>query len=187
MDIYPAPSEKSKTILHLFKRKKRRAISEVMGSLIMIAITLIAGAAVFGFVNGQSGNSAQAVGNSANSNINFLNEREVIVVAQMVSSTNANVFVFNNGQISPETIVNMTVYQTNPATIPNYICGLSFKNSTSPGYQVKVGSLSSVHVDLTMCNWFPSTITPPTFVAGNAYTFEIYGKYGSTAQLNVRF
>jgi flagellin-like protein len=55
--------------------RKRRAVSEVLATLMMIAITLVAGAAVIGWVNGQAGNSEQAYGNSAANNINNLNER----------------------------------------------------------------------------------------------------------------
>jgi len=54
---------------------RRRAISELFATLLMVVVTLIAGAAVLGWVNGQAGNSEQAYGNSAANNINYLNER----------------------------------------------------------------------------------------------------------------
>jgi len=54
---------------------RRRAISELFATLLMVVVTLIAGAAVLGWVNGQAGNSEAAYGNSAANNINYLNER----------------------------------------------------------------------------------------------------------------
>jgi len=61
--------------LRLDRRLKRRAISELMATLLMVTVTLIAGAAVLGWVNGQAGSSEKAYGNSAAQNINYLNER----------------------------------------------------------------------------------------------------------------
>lgn len=47
----------------------------MFATLLMIVVTLIAGAAVLGWVNGQAGSSERAYGNSAANNINNLNER----------------------------------------------------------------------------------------------------------------
>jgi len=54
---------------------KKRAISELIATLLMVTVTLVAGAAVLGWVNGQAGSSEQAYGKSASQNINYLNER----------------------------------------------------------------------------------------------------------------
>jgi len=97
------------------------AISEVFGSLIMIAVTLIAGIAAFGFINGQAGNSARAVGNNAATNVNFLNEREVVVYATVVGSTpsaSANVWVYNSGVITPLTISQVLIFQGSSQVCP---------------------------------------------------------------------
>ena len=57
----------------------RRGISEFMGALIMIAITLVAGSAAFGWIILESGTSESAYGNSAAASVNFLNERFTLV------------------------------------------------------------------------------------------------------------
>jgi flagellin-like protein len=64
-----------KHYLFVVNGRRRRAVSEVLATLMMIAITLVAGAAVIGWVNGQAGTSEKAYGNSAANNINYLNER----------------------------------------------------------------------------------------------------------------
>jgi len=61
--------------LKLSLKRRRVAVSEIIGTLIMIAITLVAGAAVFGFVNGQAKNAEGAYGASVANNVNFLRER----------------------------------------------------------------------------------------------------------------
>ena len=57
--------------------KRRVAVSELLATLIMLAVTLIAGAAAFGWINGQASVSEGAYGQSVANNVNFLNERFV--------------------------------------------------------------------------------------------------------------
>jgi flagellin-like protein len=66
--------------------KKRRAVSELMGTLIMVTITLVAGAAVFGWINGQAGSSESAYGASVANNIDFLREHFVVVTQSFAAS-----------------------------------------------------------------------------------------------------
>ena len=90
----------------------RRAISDLFGSLLMIAITLVAGVAAFGWINGQAANSERAYGNSVGSNINLLNERFTVVTQTFYGNlggactggtspnfecTGANFWIYNNG------------------------------------------------------------------------------------------
>ena len=63
----------------------RRGISELMASLITIAITLIGGIAAFGFINGQIGVSSRQIGAGVANNVNFLRERSVITYANFPS------------------------------------------------------------------------------------------------------
>jgi len=77
----------------------------------MVAITLTAGAAVFGFVNGQANSSSLQYGNSVNNNVNYLREHFVIVSVQFSNGsstacghsgghgycTQASISVYNNG------------------------------------------------------------------------------------------
>lgn len=83
-----------------------------MGTLIMVAITLIAGAAVFGWIDGQAGSSENAYGQSVASNVNFLKER-FVEVSQSYSGASggacsggspaqcagASFWLYNNGQV----------------------------------------------------------------------------------------
>jgi len=102
--------------LKLIVNRRRVAVSELVGTLIMVAITLVAGAAVFGWINGQAGTSENAYGVSVANNVNFLRERFVVVTQTFTGTgtngacaggtspnlqcTGANFWVYNNGQIS---------------------------------------------------------------------------------------
>jgi flagellin-like protein len=97
--------------LKLFRGKKRVAINELIGTLIMVAITLIAGAAVFGFVNGQAGTSENQYAQSAANNVNYLKEHFVIVNVQFTSAdctgtspnrycSQISISLYNNGNVA---------------------------------------------------------------------------------------
>jgi len=75
-------------------------MSELLGAVITIAITLIAGAALFGYVNGEAANSENGLGAANAANVNFLNERFVVADIGFGSSGNSIGFwVYNNGQV----------------------------------------------------------------------------------------
>jgi flagellin-like protein len=69
--------------------KKRSGISEFIAALIMIAITLVAGTAAFGWILSQAGTSEQSYGNSVNVGVNFLNERFTLVSQSFYGLSNA--------------------------------------------------------------------------------------------------
>jgi hypothetical protein len=94
----------------------------------MVVVTLIAGAAVLGWVNGQAGNSEQAYGNSAANNINYLNER-FSAESQVFSNnaggacsggsgpgagcTSASFYLYNDGSVT-FTLKSIQIISTNP-------------------------------------------------------------------------
>ena len=109
-------------------RLKRRAISELVATLLMVAVTLVAGAAVLGWVNGQASTSEQAYGASAANNINYLNERfaaesQVFSTAAGLACsggagpgpgcTSASFYLYNDGVVS-FTLQSIQVISTNP-------------------------------------------------------------------------
>lgn len=129
----------------------------------MIAITLIAGAAVFGFINGQTGSSAQAVGNSAAANINFLNERESIVYGG-VNATGVKLWVYNSGSINPLTITNINIFSGSTK-----VAGCTWTFSPVPTQKVVE---------------FPTSNS--CVLAKGSYTFQVIGYYKSSAQINLQ-
>lgn len=169
-------------------RRTRRAISELMSALILIAITLIAGAAVFGWVNGQTTIASQAVGNQVAANNNFLNEHEVITSVNIISSMTTNIWLYNNGKI-PLTLSGAVVpplfpAPLCPATLSCFVITLATSPyttvgpcSVSPGPTVAAPSSSLVEITLAC----PSS----SFASGSSYTFLLNGAFGSTAKYTV--
>lgn len=109
--------------------RRRVGLSELMGSLLMIALTLVAGAAVFGWVDSQAGVSEGALGAQAASQANYFRESFVNVGVQ---------FYYNNsGAVSgckyfdPNTYCNeFTVYVYNNGAVPLTIESVAIYNST---------------------------------------------------------
>lgn len=85
------------------------AISEFIATLIMIAVTLVAGTSAFGWILLQTGTSENSYGNSVAVNVNFLNERFVLVSESFSGTgggpcaagacTNASLYVYNTGTV----------------------------------------------------------------------------------------
>ena len=104
---------------------KRPAISELMGTLLMVAITLVAGAAAFSWVNGQASTSEGLYGQNVASNANYLSEHFVIVNVQFTGCNvspgycaGLTVAVYNNGAL-PLTISSVSVANIGSRTVSN--------------------------------------------------------------------
>ena len=191
--------------------KSRRAVSELMGTLIMIGITLVAGAAVIGWVNGQAGASEQVYGQSVANNVNYLSEHLVVVNVQFPSSSCSGtspsrycnvmqVSIYNNGAvvdtISSVAVVDRfgvtqaAVAQTAP-TSPGAWCAPSPGCAVSP--VLKTTSLSTGPTAQPTVY----TITLPTapaactgalcFTVGNTgfYTVQVMGQFGYSVQVQL--
>jgi flagellin-like protein len=93
--------------LRALSRRRRHAISELVATVLTIAITLIAGAAVFSFVNSQAGASEQQYGAAVGGTIDSIRERFVVVdmaFSQTTSCSGAScsvtIWIFNSGSVN---------------------------------------------------------------------------------------
>jgi len=102
--------------LKLGGRGKRLGIAELTGSLLMIALTIVAGAAVFGWAITQAGVSEGSLGQNAANQANYYHESFVVVSIQFSYNTagttgpcqvtggntwcnQVSVAIYNNGQV----------------------------------------------------------------------------------------
>jgi flagellin-like protein len=185
-------------------RKRRVAVSEVLGSLIMIAVTLIAGVAVFGFINGQAGASSSAVGHSASTNINFLNEKMAVVAEHFAGCstghcTSAAFWAYNYGQVAYtlkqlqvqslpgaskylNVIFNSTGYaEYDSSNVLISTCASNSAGGFSGASQIPQGNMTSNPYSVTI----PSSAGCNTMNNHQTYTLSFTGIYGSTAHLTV--
>ena len=151
-------------------RRKRVAISELVGTLLMVAVTLVAGAAVFSWINGQAGTSETAYGNSVASNINYLREHFVVVAQSFAANP-------------PTTSL---ACSTVGGTSPNYECTLltlwPFDSGQSPFtlYSVRVQNLTDMPSTATNKNPLNAVFYAGSTSATNLGFVE-YSKTGTTA------
>ncbi len=94
-------------------------------------MTLVAGGALFGYVNGQAANSENKLGASNAANVNFLNERFVVPQLTFKYTSPMNqitVYLYNNGQLT-DSFVEAEVYTVPRSTMDllYYYC-----SSTTP-------------------------------------------------------
>jgi flagellin-like protein len=168
----------------------RKGISEIIGTLLAIAITVTAGAAVFGFVNSQAGVSENQYGSSVGSSVSYLQERFTVANVNF-TNTAITVWLYNDGQIvlSP---VEVVLYNTgrslsviyNSTTVEStgqVKCTVGaasgdenpglWNTASVTGLQVPVGSIQTLRLDLPC--------TGQVFSPGTTYTVSILGLYGN--------
>ncbi len=87
------------------KERTKAGLSELIATMMVVAITIASGFAVFSYVNSQAGVSAQQYGNTVTNSISSLGEQFVIVDANFTSSgNNVTIWIYNNGQINLQPI-----------------------------------------------------------------------------------
>jgi hypothetical protein len=205
----------SKSTIHLMKRgvsrpslrisrlaKKRVGISELVGTVLAIAITVIAGAGVWGYVRSQAGLSEQALGNSVLNNNNFLQEHFAVEDLYYGTSTSATLWVYNTGNVNLQVL---SIRLVGPSGTMNLLFNYTQSGSTKTDYVFDLRSsltgkcktaassyesplISATVVKTTNAQLYTLTIPPTqsncpsygsTFTTGNTYSVIVTGVYGN--------
>jgi flagellin-like protein len=153
----------------------RRAISEVIGTILVAAMTIIAGAAIFGYVNGQAGSSAQAYGQSVGNSVQYLEEKFTVVDMSWASTTAATVWIYNTGKVQL-TLLQIRFYDSMKKV------NLLYNYSTISGSTVNrihdlLGTSSS------KCGISATLYESPTITGSGSFSAAI--SYTSTIQLTI--
>ena len=158
-----------------------------------MAITLAAGATVFGYVRSQANISELALSQNVGGTLNFLQERFVIPLVSYTSNS-ITIYIYNNGQATdqftqlevygPTRLAMDIVYDANYATVNN---PPSCRGQTPAGtletpplgasttsFSVKVNYVASITIKLPTCGGL-------SFQPGVTYFVKILGQYGNTA------
>jgi hypothetical protein len=176
-----------------------------MAAIITIAITLIAGAALFGFVNGQAASSENSLGVANAANVNFLNERFVVPqVAFSQGGGSATLYIYNNGEVE-NNFASVEVYCSSTSSglpcrsdldvtyyvhtgnnfvidnneIGNTGCNVTARGLESPllsAFRVPLGSVSLASFTLPQ-DWGCVSVGP--FTSGTVYGFQVVGQFGN--------
>ena len=179
----------------------------------MVAITLVAGAAVFGWVNGQAGSSESAYGQSAAAGINYLREHFAPVTYTFTGPggvactgspkvcTIANFWVFNNGQLS-FTLASLQIQSAVGAPASNFLniiytpTGFTAYNSggtalscspSTPGFTAP----SNSPIPVGVLSSTPYSLTIPNcagvnnIAVGQGYTVTMTGFFTNVVQFQL--
>jgi len=180
----------------------RRAASEAIGAILAISITLVAGAAAWGYVRAQAGASETALqGNAVNTN-NLLSEHFGVVDMYFGTTTSATFWVYNTGSLTYQTF-SVRIYSSTTSVNLLYNYTQSGGVKTDQVYDLRSGlankcktaaisyeapTLTGTTVKLTNAQFFTLTIPPTsgscpsfgqTITAGTTYTVVVTGIYGN--------
>lgn len=179
--------------LKVGRRGRRLGISEIVGSVLAIALTIIAGSAVFGYVNAQANTTEKQYGSSVGATINYLQEQYGVVDISFTSSTQVTLYVYNYGRV-PLSLVQAIVYNSTQAIYVVYtptqvastkpsVCTVAaslsnespllWSTATNSGMNVTEGYVSTLTLTLPACSG-------ASFVSGTTYTVKLTGLYGNT-------
>ena len=169
--------------------RRRKAVSEILGTLLMVTITLIAGAAVFGWIEGQAGNSEGAYGQSVANNVNYLRESFTIVATNFTCSSGPcagpydtlGIYIYNNGQVYLNLSSIMISYPAGPHpswSIRFYPASYSQSGCTIPGITAPGQPLANLTLG-SYAATVPGCLSSDYMVVGHSYQVEVIGLFGS--------
>ncbi|MDG6990961.1 MAG: hypothetical protein JRM99_06015 [Nitrososphaerota archaeon] len=121
-------------------RSRRHALSEVVGTVLVAAMTIIAGAAIFGYVNGEAGTASQAYGQAVGNSVQYLEEKFSVVdmaAANVTCGTSTcasfTIWIYNTGKIQLS-LLQVRVYD--PSSPSGWNLNLLYNYSTIGGSSV---------------------------------------------------
>lgn len=170
--------------------------------MLAIAITLVAGAAAWGYVRGQAGSSELALQNNAVGTNNLLSEHFGVVDMYFGTTTSVTFWVYNTGSVTYQTYsvrfygsggnINLLFNYTQSGGVKtdqvyDLRSGLLTKCKTAAS-TYEAPSIAATSVKTTNAQLFTLTIPPtsgscPSFgnliTSGHTYTVVVTGLYGN--------
>jgi hypothetical protein len=126
-----------------------------VATILTIAITLIAGAAVFSFVNSQAGVSEKQYGQSVGGVVNQIQEKFVVFDLSFPAANQISVWIYNTGQTTLQ-IASIRVYNsTAPTSKFNLIYNYTTTGQTKTDYVYDLTGTSA-------CKKTATTLESPT-------------------------
>jgi flagellin-like protein len=189
-----------------FLRRRRRAISEVVGTVLTIGITLIAGAATWSFLRSQAGVTENTLQGNVLNTDNYLGEQFKVVDMTFPSTTSATVWIYNIGSLTMSPfqvrlydsagLINILYNYTTSgstktdrvfdiqASAANYhttcrLAGSSYESPTISTTTVKTTNAQTITLTVPgVISGCPSY--GQTLNSGTTYTVVVTGLYGNT-------
>ncbi len=185
--------------------RKRAAVSEQVGALLLITMTVISGAAAFGYVNNQAKVSETRYANSVGSTDNFLAENFKVIDIYFPTSSQLGIWLYNTGSTTFQpfsvrvydsaammnVLFNYTGTSTKVDRVYDLKAGSTYYYSTcrATGSTYETPTISTVSTNIHNAQLFLLTIPPTTtncpsygqtFAMGTAYSVVVTGVFGNT-------
>ncbi len=154
---------------------RRVAISEVVGTVLLTAMTLVAGAAIFGYVNGQAGVASQAYGQSVGNSVQYLEEKFAVVdmaAANVTCGTSTcssfTLWIYNTGKIQ------LSIFQVrlyDEASPSKWSLDLLYNYSTLSGSTV--GRVHDLAAGASDCAIAATSYVTPALTGSSAFAAQI--------------
>ena len=183
--------------MRLGRIRRRPGVSEIVGSVLTIALTIIAGTAVFSFVNSQAGVSEGQLGQSVGAVNAYLSEQFSVVNINFTTSS-LSLWFYNYGgvylqpvqvqlynasrsllvQFNATKVINLdnpTSCNVAATSFENHILYIALKGASNPSGVVMIAPGAVAIITFTL----PSCIAT-TLATGNTYYMAVTGLYGNT-------
>ena len=164
------------------KKRSKLAVSAVLGTVLMIGVTVAVGFAAWAWARGAAVNSELNFGNAVNQNVNYLKENFEIANANFSSSsqTTVTLWIYNSGN---STIYVKSIWVSNITSIQS--------EKWNPSPFTNLNSTLTSEFDCYCLVVDPQSITPAiltspaNFASGVVYQFTALGEYGNTNSYEV--
>ena len=156
--------------------RKRRAVSDIVGSLLMLAVVASLGVLVFTFASGGLGALSQSFTNLMTGSADAVSEHEVVeqVVFFFSGTTGADVYVRNVGTISSTLVSVYIVDQSSNTFVSQFTISTCTINGAVVTCTIPVGNFGLISHS-TGVN--PLTFTP---AHGHTYSFTVTSSLGNS-------
>ncbi len=190
-------------VLKFGRLSRRLAISEVVGSVLAIAITIIAGSGVWSYINSQAAVTETALGKGVGSTTGYISEQMKVIDLYYGSSTSTTMWLLNTGSATLQLfrirlydsagLINIQFnYTLSGPTKTDYVYDLrsslaskcktaasSYETPTISSYALKLLNAQSIQLTIP-----PVQLGCPSygllFVSGTTYTLVITGLNGNS-------
>ena len=178
-------------------RGRRRGVSEIVATVLTVAITIVAGAAVFGYVNAQAGVAEGQLGQAGDAVNAYLNEQFSVVNINFTSNA-LSLWLYDYGGVNLQP-VQVQLYNGSKTLFVQFNatkvvdlndpsgCDVAASSYESPIlYNALKGAVNpSGVVDIAQGAVKSITLTLPscvstTFASGKTYYVSVTGLYGNT-------
>lgn len=157
---------------------KKRGITQVIGTIILLSITLVVGFGLFGYVNSAVANAERSYAIITDQNIKELQESFVIVTANF-SSSSLSLWFYNSGNLSTS-IQSLVIWNDTSSLFLVYNSTKVIQGASSYDASIYENPILPLSLSPGVVTSITLTLPSDTFNTGRVYYVRALGTYGNT-------